>query len=185
MRPGSVLTIVILCLLCLATVPALAGVDGDGQTRGAGDCDDGDAGVYSGAIEVCDGRDDDCDGAVDEGCNRDCLDFGADDALVLVDPGAPYEAGVGAVAGRTRLSLIGIVDAAGPLPGLHLWSTGPRGEPLRDSLIDAAPRPGSRPFITTRGDGPVAVWVQEGSPPQCYHQAFDTEHQALHPATAK
>ena len=184
MRPGSVLTIVILCLLCLATVPALAGVDGDGQTRGAGDCDDGDAGVYSGAIEVCDGRDDDCDGAVDEGCNRDCLDFGADDALVLVDPGAPYEAGVGAVAGRTRLSLIGIVDAAGPLPGLHLWSTGPRGEPLRDSLIDAAPKPGSRPFITTRGDGPVAVWVQEGSPPQCYHQAFDTEHQALHPATA-
>lgn len=183
-RPRGVLTIAVLCLFWLAMVPALAGVDGDGQTRSGGDCDDGDAGVYAGAIEVCDGRDDDCDGAVDEGCARDCLDFGGDDTLVFIDQAASYEAGVAAVAGRTLLSLIGIADGAGPAPGLHLWAVGPRGEPLRDSLIDANPLFSSRPFVTTRGDGPVAAWVREGSPPRCYYQPFDAEHQPLHPATA-
>jgi hypothetical protein len=31
-----------------------------------GDCDDADAGVHVGAVETCDGRDEDCDGSVDE-----------------------------------------------------------------------------------------------------------------------
>jgi len=35
------------------------------------DCDDGDAGVYPGAIEVCNGVDDDCDGQVDDGCTTE------------------------------------------------------------------------------------------------------------------
>ncbi len=39
--------------------------DGDGVLAGA-DCDDGDPGVYPGAAEVCNGVDDNCDGAVDE-----------------------------------------------------------------------------------------------------------------------
>lgn len=38
--------------------------DGDGAAANA-DCDDGDAGVYPGAVERCNGIDDDCDGNVD------------------------------------------------------------------------------------------------------------------------
>jgi hypothetical protein len=39
--------------------------DGDGWGQGC-DCDDGDAGIYPGAVEVCDGRDNNCDGQQDE-----------------------------------------------------------------------------------------------------------------------
>ncbi|GJQ60940.1 MAG: hypothetical protein D8M57_19890 [Candidatus Scalindua sp. AMX11] len=41
--------------------------DGDGYTENLGDCNDNNAAVYPGAIEVFDGIDNDCDGAVDEG----------------------------------------------------------------------------------------------------------------------
>ncbi len=46
--------------------------DGDGYTVEAGDCNDNDASIYPGAPEVCDGLDNDCDGAVDEGCPDYC-----------------------------------------------------------------------------------------------------------------
>jgi len=39
-------------------------VDGDGHRSDAGDCDDGDARVYAGAADPCDGVDQDCDGEV-------------------------------------------------------------------------------------------------------------------------
>ena len=41
-------------------------VDGDGFTVEAGDCDDHDNQSWPGALELCNGRDDDCDDAVDE-----------------------------------------------------------------------------------------------------------------------
>lgn len=40
--------------------------DGDGSPPDGGDCDDGDPAVHPGALETCDGRDQDCDGDVDE-----------------------------------------------------------------------------------------------------------------------
>jgi hypothetical protein len=48
------------------------------------DCDDEDADVYPGAAETCDGRDEDCSGTPDEGCEcvvgntRSCGDWGED-----------------------------------------------------------------------------------------------------------
>ncbi|MCO4772266.1 MAG: putative metal-binding motif-containing protein [Deltaproteobacteria bacterium] len=79
--------------------PDCVDVDGDGDgydsiASGGLDCDDGDAAVGPGAIEVCDGIDGDCDGALaDEeadldgdgvaACDGDCDD---DDAVVV--PGA-------------------------------------------------------------------------------------------------
>ncbi len=43
--------------------------DGDGYPA-ATDCLDSDASVHPGAAEACDGRDNDCDGTVDEGCGE-------------------------------------------------------------------------------------------------------------------
>jgi hypothetical protein len=45
--------------------------DGDGYTTCAGDCDDHNAAVHPGATETCNGIDDNCDGHVDEGLDRD------------------------------------------------------------------------------------------------------------------
>ncbi len=41
--------------------------DGDGVTPCEGDCNDGNSGVYPGAPELCNDRDDDCNGVIDDG----------------------------------------------------------------------------------------------------------------------
>lgn len=55
--------------------------DGDGycsEATGGSDCNDSNASVHPGAEEICaNGRDDDCDGLIDEGCD-DCIDFDGD-----------------------------------------------------------------------------------------------------------
>jgi hypothetical protein len=43
--------------------------DGDGYSECDGDCSDSDPTVHPTAAELCDGRDNDCDGAIDEGCS--------------------------------------------------------------------------------------------------------------------
>ena len=63
--------------------------DGDGYTEEEGDCDDTDGGVSPGIPEACNGRDDDCDGVVDQGMDgfassiaqdgtSDCIDDDGD-----------------------------------------------------------------------------------------------------------
>lgn len=41
--------------------------DLDGYSHASGDCNDSDSTTYPGAVEVCDGRDNDCNGLVDDG----------------------------------------------------------------------------------------------------------------------
>jgi len=62
------------------------------------DCNDSDPAVHPGAVEVCNGKDDDCNGKIDEGFDKDgdgyatCAAFGkgadCDDADPAVHPGA-------------------------------------------------------------------------------------------------
>ena len=65
----------------------------------SGDCDDTNPGAYPGALEICNGIDDNCDGVADEGfspvnyfADGDADGFGNDATLLVacVDPGAPY-----------------------------------------------------------------------------------------------
>jgi hypothetical protein len=54
---------------------------GDGEETGPADCDDADASRHPGAVEICNERDDNCDGQVDEGLlceNEDPLDDNGD-----------------------------------------------------------------------------------------------------------
>jgi hypothetical protein len=76
-------------LLPLLLVLSACGADADGDgVRGAADCDDSDPDVNEEATEVCDGKDNDCDGDVDEGvttsfyADEDGDDFGDPDAVV-------------------------------------------------------------------------------------------------------
>ncbi len=60
----------------------MACVQPEGYADNGEDCDDGDASVYPGATEACNGVDDDCDGETDE-------EPSADEASLCVDPSTP------------------------------------------------------------------------------------------------
>ena len=77
--------------LTLATDTAALSTDGDGDGFPADvDCNDGDASVGPGAVEVCDGIDNNCDGQVDEGVLT--TSFVDEDGDGYGDPDQPLEA---------------------------------------------------------------------------------------------
>ncbi len=78
---------------------SLGDYDEDGVSIDDGDCNDADPDAYPGAVELDNGRDDDCDGMADDGTNTDDADLDGftiadgdcDDTRDSVYPGAPDE----------------------------------------------------------------------------------------------
>ena len=57
--------------------------------KGSGDCNDEDPNVYKGkSSEICDGKDDDCNGVADNGCDKDQDGF-CDGAKIVASPPPP------------------------------------------------------------------------------------------------
>ena len=98
--------------------------DNDGACAGV-DCDDGDKDMHPGAPEVCDGVDNDCNGAIDEGCPTGADTPGPGDDIVIAPPDTwvpgedtPFVPGADTpfVPGEDALVVPG-EDTAGPGPG--------------------------------------------------------------------
>ena len=69
-------------------------LDGDGvnsEAAGGDDCDDNNAGVFPGAVEVCDEVDQDCDGAVDEAASDATTWYADVDGDGFGDEGQPVD----------------------------------------------------------------------------------------------
>ncbi|MCC7383319.1 MAG: putative metal-binding motif-containing protein [Deltaproteobacteria bacterium] len=120
--PGDILT--------AATAPA-------GYVAQAGDCDDARADVHPGASELCNARDDNCDGESDEGL-----------------PLRPWyvDADLDGFGDPARMT-----EVCGPLPGAVS-----HGDDCDDA--DRAAHPGTRWYLDGDGDG---YPVQEGAVEQC------------------
>lgn len=130
------------------------------------DCNDGDAAVYPGRGEVCNGKDDNCDGRIDEGwdqdgdgvtsCGGDC-----DDENALVSPRAQETCN-----GRDE-NCNAMVDEHCPLPGKESESspsgaqrTGGEGDAAREGEETAGARVRVEVEVRVAKEAYVRAWTR-------------------------
>jgi hypothetical protein len=157
------------------THPGDIDADGDGWTPNEGDCDDTDPTVYPGAEELCDGKDNDCDGhseVEDDGDKDkvpDCADFCPIQVDLTAAPG-----GDGSFARPFQVIQTGI-DAA---PALGCWEvevhpgTYPENIDFRGYPVDVRALDGPEvTVIDGQGLGPVVTFHTD-EPPEARLYAF-------------
>ncbi|MCB9682188.1 MAG: putative metal-binding motif-containing protein [Alphaproteobacteria bacterium] len=148
------------CIAELVCIPAtLHDDDGDGWRPVDGDCDDADGDVYPGQTEdVTNGRDDDCDGWVDE--PPVTVTRGA-----YLDDGEPY--GVPVV--RDDGTIAALLYDRDHLGEVALWLD-LEGSPRRVALPNAPQRACS---LTTDGQAWFVACVRDGSPSDVFVGRYD------------
>lgn len=111
----------------------------DGYVSLGGDCEDDDPERFPGAVEACDGRDNDCDDAVDEACGSSLLGEVGVSALGVRFANTCPDAGGGTEAQMFDVSGDGVADVVSLLP-CEPWplvfAVGPF--PAETDLADAA-----------------------------------------------
>ncbi|MBI4599200.1 hypothetical protein HY734_03340 [Candidatus Uhrbacteria bacterium] len=126
----------------------------EGYVSQGGDCDDADDSVHPGAVELCDGVDNDCDSGVDEGleCNLIACEADGDDLEVTIS--GPISKTLFGYSSSTSLS--------GATIGLQQWDIGSavttafEGD-YQDYVLDTR-SDRMTPFITTASG--VQYWVR-------------------------
>lgn len=154
----------------LLTMCAWAGVDGDGQTRLGGDCDDGDSATHTGAAEVCNARDDDCDGSVDESCATTCAAMGLQSSDIVLEATSLHADQMRLAVGRTQLVATSRIAGGSLTPGAWVYRVGPQGELLTAALLDPNASTTAAIAVSMRGDKPGLAWVSQASTPTCKHR---------------
>lgn len=145
----------------LRLLACCADADADGIGWCDGDLDDGDPAAHPGATETCDGRDNDQDGTLDEGCDRECAGAALDPPETRgVQPGPGTALAAGGAASPAYL-----VRAAGSATSdpLLLERGGP---PWSSDPLEGDPAESDAPAVAWTGSRAASVFrdLRDGDP---------------------